>query len=161
MNESNHSPESGKGESGQPASPSRRHFLNYLLGTTLFAWLASAAYPVIRYLLPPKGPPIKQRSVDLGSEKKYAKDSGTMFRIGNKPGILIRTPTGEFRAFIAICTHLGCTVQFRKDWGVIWCACHNGRYNLQGINISGPPPRPLTPLVVSLVGEKVHVSFSS
>jgi menaquinol-cytochrome c reductase iron-sulfur subunit len=23
------------------------------------------------------------------------------------------------------------------------CPCHGGRYNAEGVNISGPPPRPL------------------
>jgi Rieske Fe-S protein len=26
---------------------------------------------------------------------------------------------------------------------VIWCACHNGRFDLDGRVLAGPPPRPL------------------
>jgi Rieske Fe-S protein len=26
---------------------------------------------------------------------------------------------------------------------LIWCACHNGRFDLQGRVLDGPPPRPL------------------
>ncbi|MFH0794437.1 MAG: ubiquinol-cytochrome c reductase iron-sulfur subunit [bacterium] len=139
----------------------RRRLLNWMLGGSVAAWLGVVIYPSIRYLLPPEGTAVDVRSVKLGNVKEYDKNSGTLFRIGNKPGILIRTVTGEFRAFIAICTHLDCTVQFKKDEGLIWCACHNGKYNLQGTNISGPPPRPLTPLVVSLKGDEVYVSFPS
>ncbi|MGQ9834577.1 MAG: QcrA and Rieske domain-containing protein, partial [Thermoanaerobaculaceae bacterium] len=43
-------------------------------------------------------------------------NSGKIFRFGAKPGILIRTPAGEVRAFAAICTHLNCTVQYRADF---------------------------------------------
>jgi cytochrome b6-f complex iron-sulfur subunit len=71
---------------------------------------------------------------------------------------LLRTASGEFRAFEAVCTHLDCTVQFKKDLGVIWCACHNGKYDLNGRNISGPPPRPLNPYKVIVQGEEVFVS---
>jgi Rieske Fe-S protein len=147
--------------SGGPSSFGRRRLLNGLLGASAFTWLGSVIYPVVRYLFPPAGQEIKEQSVKLGMVGDYAKDSGTLFRLGNKPGILLRTSGGEFRAFIAICTHLDCTVQFKQDEGVIWCACHNGRYNLQGTNISGPPPRPLTPLVVSLKGDEVHVSLAT
>jgi Rieske Fe-S protein len=41
---------------------------------------------------------------------------------------------------------------------VIWCACHNGKYDLNGRNISGPPPRPLDPYIVKIKGEEVFIS---
>ncbi|RCK77566.1 MAG: Ubiquinol-cytochrome C reductase iron-sulfur subunit [Ignavibacteriae bacterium] len=70
----------------------------------------------------------------------------------------MRTPKGDFRAFDATCTHLDCTVQYKKDMGVIWCACHNGKYDLNGRNISGPPPRPLIPFKVIVQGDEIFVS---
>ena len=60
------------------------------------------------------------------------------------PALVVRTPTGEVKAFNATCSHLACTVQYRTDLEHIWCACHNGHYDLNGKNIAGPPPRPLT-----------------
>ena len=145
----------------QECSPGRRRVLNGLLGITATTWLGSVAYPVVRFLIPPEGPAIRETSVKVGVAGDFKPNSGTMFRIGNKPGLLVRTATGEFRAFIAICTHLDCTVQFKQDEGLIWCACHNGHYNMQGTNISGPPPRPLQTLKVALQGEEVHVSMES
>ncbi len=65
------------------------------------------------------------------------------FEFNGKPCLLVRTPDGEIRAFNAICTHVGCTVECRPAEGDIFCNCHNGVYNLNGQNISGPPPRPL------------------
>jgi Rieske Fe-S protein len=70
----------------------------------------------------------------------------------------VRSKDGEFHAFSAVCTHLGCTVQYRPDLGVIWCACHSGRFDLNGINIAGPPPRPLVPLNVNIRDGQVFVS---
>ena len=58
----------------------------------------------------------------------------------------MRTPDGQFRAFSAVCTHLDCTVQYKADTSQIWCACHNGLYDLSGNVVSGPPPRPLETL---------------
>jgi len=59
-------------------------------------------------------------------------NEGRIFKFGSKPGILVQTADGEYRAFSATCTHLDCTVQFRTDEKMIWCACHNGRYDLTG-----------------------------
>jgi Rieske Fe-S protein len=85
-------------------------------------------------------------------------NSGRIFKFGNRPGILVRTPAGELRGFSAVCTHLNCTVQYRPDLGHIWCACHNGHFDLNGKNIAGPPPRPLEALVVNVRGQQIVVS---
>ncbi len=147
------------GEENRAESPSKRRLLNVLLGGSVLAWLGSVLYPMAAFLLPPPSPAMRERSVMVGTVNEFANNSGTLFRLGTRPGILVRTDRGEFRAFIAICTHLDCTVQFKEDESVIWCACHNGKFNLQGMNISGPPPRPLDPLEVSVRGDEVHVSL--
>ena len=61
-------------------------------------------------------------------------------------------------AFSAICTHLDCTVQFREDLSRIWCACHNGHFDLTGRNVEGPPPRPLDAFEVNVRGDEIVVS---
>jgi Rieske Fe-S protein len=85
-------------------------------------------------------------------------NTGQIFKFGSRPGILVRTPAGELRAFSAVCTHLNCTVQYRPDLGHIWCACHNGHFDLNGKNIAGPPPRPLDSFVVNVRGDQIVVS---
>ncbi len=137
---------------------SKRDFLKYVLGGGLIAWAVSVIYPLLEYLNPPEQPEVEVTSVKVGKLGDIAKDSGTIVRYGNKPVILIRSASGELRAFSATCTHLDCTVQYRKDLDVIWCACHNGKYDLNGRNISGPPPRPLDPYRVVVQGEEVFVS---
>jgi Rieske Fe-S protein len=97
-------------------------------------------------------------SLKVGSVEDFERDSGTIFKFGRKPGIMIRTADGELHAFLATCTHLDCTVQYRRDLGQIWCACHNGKYDLNGLNVSGPPPRPLEAFRVTLKGKDVYVS---
>jgi cytochrome b6-f complex iron-sulfur subunit len=140
---------------------SRRDFLKYILGGSIIAWLAAVLYPVLAYLKPPKQGEVEVTSVKAGKVTTFAKDSGTIIRFGNKPVILVRTSGGELRAFSATCTHLDCTVQYRKDMGLIWCACHNGKYDLNGRNISGPPPRPLDVYRVVIQGEDVFISKSA
>jgi len=136
----------------------RRGFLKYILGGGLVAWLAAVLYPIMAYLKPPQQAEVEVTSVKAGKVSAMEKESGVIVRFGNKPVILVRNAAGEFRAFSATCTHLDCTVQFRKDMGLIWCACHNGRYDLNGRNVAGPPPRPLDEYRVIIQGEDISIS---
>jgi cytochrome b6-f complex iron-sulfur subunit len=138
--------------------PTRRRVVELFLSGGLFASLVSFVYPVLRYLVPP---PV----ADLGGDEVVAAklgdlkpNSAKIFRFGNRPGLLLRIGEGEYRAFSATCTHLSCTVQYRTDLHEIWCACHNGMYDLNGRNVSGPPPRPLENYRVHVRGEDLVVS---
>lgn len=139
-------------------SPSKRRTLLWMLRASSAALLGAVVYPVAAYLKPPKVTGDAVSSVKVGAVDDFAPASGTLFRFGNKPGILIRDENGSFRAFSATCTHLDCTVQYKKDAGIIWCACHNGKYDLSGRNIEGPPPRPLDEFDVIQKGGEVYVT---
>lgn len=141
----------------------RRWVLTWFLGTSAGAFLASVLYPVGRYLIPAKAPEASAGSVTLEVRAPTVKsNTGQIFKFGTKPGILVRTPTGELRAFTAVCTHLNCTVQYREDLSHIWCACHNGHFDpVTGKNIGGPPPRPLEQYAVNPRGETIVVSRSA
>ncbi|MCF7804420.1 MAG: ubiquinol-cytochrome c reductase iron-sulfur subunit [Candidatus Marinimicrobia bacterium] len=136
----------------------RRTIVNWLLGGGVIAWLSAIFFPVLKYLQPPSIPEAVVSSVKAATVNELANNSSKIFKFGNKPGLLIKTPAGEWRAFTAICTHLDCIVQYRDDLEHIWCACHNGHYDLQGRNISGPPPRPLEEYDVNIQGKDVYVS---
>jgi Rieske Fe-S protein len=141
----------------EQVDPGRR-VVNLLLGTSLGALFISVFYPIVKYLIPPKLAEPTTFSVTVpwkGSELKA--NSGRIFRFGSRPGLLVKTPAGELRAFSAICTHLDCTVQYREDRQDIYCACHNGVYDLNGKNVSGPPPRPLDPLKLNVRGDQIIV----
>ncbi|MEK7249775.1 MAG: Rieske (2Fe-2S) protein [Bacteroidota bacterium] len=147
--------------STNPAQQGKRDFLKYILGGGLIAWAGAVLYPLFAYLKPPKQPEVEVSSVKVGKLSAIEKDSGMIVRFGNKPVILVRSAGSELRAFSATCTHLDCTVQYRKDMGVIWCACHNGKYDFNGKNIAGPPPRPLDEFRVVVQGEEVLISKKS
>ncbi|MFH1572927.1 MAG: ubiquinol-cytochrome c reductase iron-sulfur subunit [Acidobacteriota bacterium] len=136
----------------------RRSILNLLLGTGTVATLGAIFYPIIRFMVPPKEIESAASSVIAARVPEIKPNQGKIFQFGTRPGLLIQTPTGEYRAFSAICTHLDCTVQYREDEKLIWCACHNGKYDLSGKNISGPPPRPLEALSVNVRGDEIVVS---
>ncbi|TAK37527.1 MAG: plastoquinol--plastocyanin reductase [Lysobacteraceae bacterium] len=137
---------------------SKRDFLKYFLGGGILAWLGAVFYPVLAYLKPPKQGDVEVTSVKAGKLSEIEKESGTIVRFGNKPVLMVRTAEGEVHAFSATCTHLDCTVQFRKDMGVIWCACHNGKYDLNGHVVGGPPPRPLDEYRVIVQADEIIIS---
>lgn len=137
---------------------SRKKFLDFLLGTTLVAWLGSLIYPVSKYLIPPKSPNINPNSLEVGLLEEFTPNSSKILRFGRTPIIVVRQPNGDFRAMTATCTHLDCTVQYKTDTQQLWCACHNGIYDLEGNNVSGPPPKPLTQYTVVINNNKVIVT---
>ena len=140
------------------AGLSRRSFVDYLLSTSLAGTVLSIVYPIIQFLIPPSLSEAQQNNVVAGTASELKPNSAKIFKFGSRPGLLVRTASGEFRAFTAICTHLNCTVQYRDDREQIWCACHGGQFDLNGINVGGPPPRPLEQYAVNLSGDDVVVS---
>lgn len=137
---------------------SRRRFVDWLLGTSLGGLILSVLYPFGRYVIPPASAEAATASVTPPfAPEEVPPNTGRIFKFGSRPGIVVRTPTGELRAFSAVCTHLACTVQYREDLSHIWCACHNGHYDLNGINIAGPPPRPLERYIVNVKGDQIVV----
>jgi Rieske Fe-S protein len=135
----------------------RRRFVEVLLSGGFLATVVAFVYPVLQYLIPPKEADLGSDSVVAGRTGELKPNSGKIFRFGNRPGILIRTSSGEYRAMSAICTHLSCTVQYRDDMQHVWCACHNGHYDLNGRNIAGPPPRPLELFEAQVRGDEIFV----
>ena len=144
-------PESPSG----PSEPARRRWLEVMLGSSLVASLVAVIYPVLQFVLPPPSGELDTHTVVAARADELAPNSAKIFRFGSKPGLLVRVPEGGYRAFSATCTHLDCTVQYRSREHDIWCACHNGVYDLNGRNRSGPPPRPLEEYDVHVRGEEI------
>ena len=140
---------------------SRRSLLDLLLSGSLLSFAAAVIYPVWRYITPPATTEGAATSVVAAKVNEITPNTGKIFRFGSRPGILVRTTSGEWRAFSAVCTHLQCTVQYRADFERIWCACHNGQFDLSGKNVAGPPPRPLDQYDVAVKGDEVVVSLKA
>ncbi|MEV1242043.1 Rieske (2Fe-2S) protein [Nonomuraea sp. NPDC052129] len=53
--------------------------------------------------------------------------------------IVVTQPTeGEFKAFTAVCTHQGCTVDEVAD-GTINCPCHGSKFKISDGSVAGGP----------------------
>ncbi|MGE5232528.1 MAG: ubiquinol-cytochrome c reductase iron-sulfur subunit [Acidobacteriota bacterium] len=133
-----------------PIPPTRRGVLNVLLAGGLLGWLGTVFYPVLRYLSPlPESARADETTLADKNRKDVLNDGFTIVALGTERVLVLRDSTGHLRATSAKCTHEGCTVRFKADEGIIWCPCHNGRFDLDGRVISGPPPRPLAAFKVS------------
>jgi Rieske Fe-S protein len=139
-------------------SQTRRRFINFAIAGGVIGWLGSLLYPVFRFLTPPSIPEANLNSVRWGPVEDFPIDSSQIVRFGRKPVILIRSAEDNFHAFAATCTHLDCIVQYRGEQKDIWCACHNGVYDMRGRNVSGPPPAPLETFDVSIVEGDILIS---
>lgn len=135
------------------ATGDRRTFLDAVLAFGFVSTAIAVVYPVSRFLIPPESGEAATASVVAAKLSAMKLNSAVLFKFGNKPGLLVRTAEGELRAFSAICTHLDCTVQYKADTSQVWCACHNGFYDLAGNVVAGPPPRPLERFTVNVRGE--------
>ena len=145
-------------EEHAPSKTDRRKFLDWLLGTSAAGLFLAVAYPVIRYVVPPASGESAASSVTLDfGPGEVAPNTGRIFKFGSSAGLLVKTSSGELRAFSATCTHLSCIVQYRPDLAEIWCACHNGHFDLNGTNVAGPPPSPLERYDVNVRGDKIVV----
>ena len=146
---------------------SRRNWLLRSLNASLAVTLGAVFYPVIRFLWP--RPATVSGAQEIAAPfrvNQLPSAPGNPFNFGGKPCLVVLTPDGakrlkgggqlqpdDVRAFNAVCTHVDCTVRYRAEKGDIFCSCHNGVYDLEGRNVSGPPPRPLEVYKVTLRGE--------
>jgi len=126
----------------------RRTFLGYCLGAIALAGGAAATYPVFRYLAP-------QGESNSGSkvtfpETEIPPDGAKFFDFHSTTGVVVKTRAGGLMALSAVCTHLGCIVQWEKEKQDFLCPCHGGRFSADGSVLSGPPPKPLARLPLAV-----------
>jgi cytochrome b6-f complex iron-sulfur subunit len=137
----------------------RRRLLDWLLGVSALGTTAAIVYPIVRFVFPPPRPKGRSKGAVLVARVgELAPGSGKVFPLGTRPAILVHTPDDKWRAFSARCTHLSCTVRYRDDMHLVWCPCHDGRFDLAGKNVGGPPPRPLPEHPVVIRGDEVYVT---
>jgi nitrite reductase/ring-hydroxylating ferredoxin subunit len=150
-------------------SGSRRGWLVGSLKAGIAVTVGAVFYPVAMFLRPrpaTSGGALEVVAPYRVNELKPSADGRwpPPFNFNGRPCLVIRAQD-EIRAFSAICTHTDCTVEYLPAKGIIFCACHNGVYNLDGRNVSGPPPRPLEKHQVTLRGkpgeEEIVVSRGS
>ncbi len=149
----------GAEDKGEQAT--RRAFL-VAAGAAGLCYTAALGYPIYRYLASPTEMEMSETAVSevtLKDAQKLPLGSVLMFKFGTRPAMLIHHQNDKWVAMTAVCTHLGCTVQYEPQADRIHCACHGGVYDpYTGANVSGPPPKPLKLFKVVVAPTGVNVS---
>ena len=91
----------------------------------------------------------------LTATSKIPVGSGMIFP---EPQVVVTQPSaGEFKAFSAVCTHMGCIVNQISN-GTIDCPCHGSQYSITtGDVVSGPAPRPLPAKQIKVTGDSIFL----
>lgn len=116
----------------------RRYFLGIMGKLSILIALLAEAVGAIKAFIPSVlyEPPSKFK---VGKPDDFPE--GITFLSGRR--LYIFRTGNDFRAVSAICTHLYCVVDWRPDQNEFYCSCHGSRFSQEGINISGPAPKPL------------------
>ena len=94
------------------STTSRRHFLDLLLGATVLGWLASIAYPIIRYLKPlPQTGPTGPTRLTRDEASKLEQNKFVIVPVSGQR-VMVLQSGDQLHAFSAKCTHEGCTITF-------------------------------------------------
>jgi cytochrome b6-f complex iron-sulfur subunit len=82
---------------------------------------------------------------------------GRLVRHGTRPFYVVRVDAARVIALSAVCTHVRCILGYDRERRGFVCPCHDGRFDLAGNVLSGPPPRALPTYPVSVRAGEVFV----
>jgi nitrite reductase/ring-hydroxylating ferredoxin subunit len=141
-----------------PDAPERRQFLNWVSKAFLGLWALGGAAVAGTYLKSPEHEKrIAEHTVRVGLLEDLRTGEARLVRHGTAPFFVIRTEATRVIAVSAVCTHVRCILGFDRERRVLQCPCHDGRFDLTGNVLGGPPTRPLRTFEVAVRAGEVYV----
>jgi cytochrome b6-f complex iron-sulfur subunit len=140
-----------------PPGKTRRGFLSQ----ALLAWTGIIVVPVfygiIRYLTPPPGHDTMTSVISAGkiSDIPGYLQGAKLIKFNRKAVFVYKNGQNQIKALSAVCTHLGCVVEYHSGEQRFKCNCHGSVFDVDGKNMSGPAPLPLTPYRVEIRDDNV------
>lgn len=133
---------------------------------------ALAGIPLLTYVIAPTLEKGANKWIDLGMADSLKPGDTEMlsYEFMVKDGWLVLPQRGfvwarmesseTITVFSSTCTHLACNVIWQKEKQIFECPCHSGRFNVEGVPISGPPSKPLKRLDHKIEEGKLLVFMS-
>jgi cytochrome b6-f complex iron-sulfur subunit len=138
----------------------RRRFLSQaVMGFGLLFGVGTLALRFAQFLIPSQRPK-QYAAVLIGAESQIPLGEAVPMDLGGRKILVLKTDEGVV-AFSRRCTDLGCLVSWNKEREQFLCPCHQGIFDKTGLNIAGPPPRPLDRFQIVKRGEQLYVNIQS
>ncbi|BDH04547.1 MULTISPECIES: Rieske (2Fe-2S) protein [Streptomyces] len=91
----------------------------------------------------------------LGNVGEIPEGGGKIFTA--EKVVVTQPAKGEYKAFSAICTHQGCTLNKVAD-GTVDCPCHGSRFRISDGSVAhGPATEPLAAKEIMVHGNSIHL----
>ena len=136
----------------------RRTFLNTLFFGWAAAFFSGTFYALMKFAFPTLGKEPDFVVLEGKDFKDLANNSVKPFPWGGTVGLYLKRADGSVLALKGVCTHMECNVAYKPEERKFYCACHQGWFDENGINIAGPPPKPLETFEITEEGEKLIVA---
>ena len=138
----------------------RRRFLSQaVMGFGMLFGLGTLGFRFMQFLLPTTTDK-QPETVLIGAETRIPLGDAVPMDLGGHKILVLKTQDGV-AAFSRRCTDLGCLVSWNKEREQFVCPCHQGTFDKNGVNIAGPPPRPLDRFQIVKRGEQLYVNIAS
>ncbi len=145
---------------------SRRQFA--VAGTQVVAGLVtvSLGVPIVGFLVSPlfRHPAVVEREVgyvgDVGGADpvrftvSFPQENAWKVPEVDVTVYVVQVGAG-FKVLSNVCSHMQCPVRWSHDLGQFLCPCHGGLYDRTGLNIGGPPPKPLPEYVHRITADGI------
>jgi cytochrome b6-f complex iron-sulfur subunit len=130
------------------AEPERRRFLRRIGQWSVVAALTTQFAGVVRAFVP-RVLYEPSKKFKLGKPTQYPE--GVTFVPSHR--LFVVRERNQFHVISAVCTHLGCTVEWNGEGTQFDCPCHGSKFKADGERFAGPAPRPLPWYPLSLSGD--------